>query len=129
MFVPGAISPAGDTVSNMDLRPILAAHRERAERDKDAIMTLVRQCSSSSSLAAVAAAAVVLPLGTLLAHSSSSLRPPCMQQQQQLQQLQYLIGAGDVTLDESTACRDGNLDASLSCCLYLLLPLASLPCR
>lgn len=26
----------------MDLRPILAAHRERAERDKDAIMTLVR---------------------------------------------------------------------------------------
>lgn len=33
--------PPGDTVSNADLRPILAAHRERAERDKDAIMTLV----------------------------------------------------------------------------------------
>lgn len=34
--------PAGDTVANMDLKPILAAHRERAESDKDAIMTLVR---------------------------------------------------------------------------------------
>ncbi len=33
-------------MSNMDLRPILAAHRERAERDKDAIMTLVRNSDS-----------------------------------------------------------------------------------
>lgn len=41
-------SPAGDTVSNMDLRPILAAHRERAERDKDAIMTLVRQQAAAA---------------------------------------------------------------------------------
>ena len=40
-----------------------------------------------------------------------------------------LLDAGDVTLDENTACRDGNLDTSLSCCRYLLLPLASLPCR
>jgi hypothetical protein len=33
---------AGDTVSNMDLGPALAAHKERADRDKDAIMTMVR---------------------------------------------------------------------------------------
>ncbi|KAF8069524.1 translation initiation factor eIF-2B subunit epsilon [Scenedesmus sp. PABB004] len=33
---------SGDTVSNMDLGPALAAHKERAEKDKDAIMTLVR---------------------------------------------------------------------------------------
>lgn len=32
---------AGDTVSNMDLGPALAAHKERADRDKDAIMTMV----------------------------------------------------------------------------------------
>jgi hypothetical protein len=28
-------------VSNMDLGPALAAHQERADRDKDAIMTMV----------------------------------------------------------------------------------------
>jgi hypothetical protein len=28
-------------VSNMDLGPALAAHKERADRDKDAIMTMV----------------------------------------------------------------------------------------
>uniref|UniRef100_A0A383VLX2 Translation initiation factor eIF2B subunit epsilon n=1 Tax=Tetradesmus obliquus TaxID=3088 RepID=A0A383VLX2_TETOB len=32
---------SGDTVSNMDLGPALAAHKERADRDKDAIMTMV----------------------------------------------------------------------------------------
>eukprot|EP00775_Hariotina_reticulata_P010863 gene10863-11017_t len=31
---------SGDTVSNMDLRPALAAHKERIERDKDSIMTM-----------------------------------------------------------------------------------------
>jgi hypothetical protein len=31
----------GDTVSNMDLGPVLAAHKERADKDKDAIMTMV----------------------------------------------------------------------------------------
>jgi NDP-sugar pyrophosphorylase family protein len=34
---------SGDTVSNMDLGPALAAHKERADRDKDAIMTMVRR--------------------------------------------------------------------------------------
>jgi hypothetical protein len=41
--LPSSCDPAGDTVSNMDLRPALAAHKERVERDKDSIMTLVRR--------------------------------------------------------------------------------------
>lgn len=36
-------------MSNMDLRPILAAHRDRAEKDKDAIMTLVSSGSGSNT--------------------------------------------------------------------------------
>jgi hypothetical protein len=116
----------------MDLRPILAAHRERAERDKDAIMTLVRQHSSSSShVAAAAAAAVMLQpqrqqqqVVVLLWGSACAQHGVCLY----AAAAAVLLEAGDVTLDANTACRDGNLDASLSRCLYLLLPLAS-PCR
>lgn len=33
---------SGDTVANVDLGPALAAHRARREKDKNAIMTMVR---------------------------------------------------------------------------------------
>ncbi|KIY94274.1 putative translation initiation factor eIF-2B subunit epsilon [Monoraphidium neglectum] len=33
---------SGDTVANVDLAPALAAHRARREKDKNAIMTMVR---------------------------------------------------------------------------------------
>ena len=34
---------SGDTVSNMRLEPVLAAHRARREKDKNAIMTMVKR--------------------------------------------------------------------------------------
>jgi NDP-sugar pyrophosphorylase family protein len=42
LLLPRSCVLSGDTVSNMDLGPALAAHKERADRDKDAILTMVR---------------------------------------------------------------------------------------
>lgn len=67
---------AGDTVSNMDLGPALAAHKERADRDKDAIMTVVRlqRCGLRFnvvwvlSLRRTSAALLTVPNGGLAQH-------------------------------------------------------------
>ena len=40
---------SGDVVSNMDLGAAMRAHRARREKDKGAIMTLVRQLPSSAA--------------------------------------------------------------------------------
>jgi hypothetical protein len=61
-----ALTVAGDTVSNMDLGPALAAHKERADRDKDAIMTMVRSaCSDMLHLLRVTVIGCVLRIWAL----------------------------------------------------------------
>lgn len=44
---------SGDTVSNMDLAPALAAHRQRRAADKNAIMTMVSTAQDARWLACI----------------------------------------------------------------------------